>query len=592
MSKITERLAALRAELQKHHLDAWYISGTDPHNSEYLPERWLTRAYISGFTGSFGKVVVTKDKALLWTDTRYFLQAEEQLQGTGIEMKKLRVPDAVSPENWLAQHLPSGSRVGVDGQTVSIQTFRQIHSALAEKEIELVKTPDFFDAIWKNRPENPSDPVFELATKFAGKSRGDKLALVQQKLDATGADFQVITMLDELAWFFNLRGADIAYNPVFLGFGLVGKNNSRLFADSKKINPELAETLKKEGIELQDYNAFYAFLNSIQNKKILIDGATASYSVFEALQKNNEIMEHTSVISHLKAQKNSTEIDGFKNAMKKDGVALVEFLYWLNKNIGKTEITEYSIGRKLAEFRGRQNDFMGESFPPIVGYKHHGAIVHLSVGPDNALPVEKEGILLFDSGGQYLDGTTDITRTVAVGEITEQQKTDFTIVLKGMIALTEAVFPEGTKGCHLDILARKPMWEQGMNYGHGTGHGVGHFLNVHEGPMAIRQEYNPNSIYPGMVMSNEPAFYRQGEYGIRTENMMVCVERETTAYGRFFGFETLTLCPIDTKLIKTDLLSEEEKSWINRYHKKVNAELKPLLGAEFHLLLDQQTREI
>jgi len=298
------------------------------------------------------------------------------------------------------------------------------------------------------------------------------------------------------------------------------------------------------------------------------------------------------LISILKSRKNDTELKGFKSAMVKDGVALVEFLFWLKSHIGKSKITEYEIGRKLAEFRSKQINFKGESFPPIVGYKSHGAIVHLNVGPEDALPVEADGILLFDSGGQYLDGTTDVTRTVAIGEISDQQKTDFTLVLKGMILLTQAVFPVGTKGCHLDILARKPMYENGMNYGHGTGHGVGHFLNVHEGPMAIRAEYNPNAIEPGNVMSNEPAFYREGEYGIRTENMMVCVVKEKTEFGQFLGFETLTLCPIDTTLINVELVSARERMWLNEYHKKVNKLLKPLLKPEFHQFLDELTAEI
>ena len=324
----------------------------------------------------------------------------------------------------------------------------------------------------------------------------------------------------------------------------------------------------------------------------MIDPQSANSLIYNSLAVNNEIIEQPSLISLAKARKNSVELNGFRQAMKKDGVALVEFLFWLKSNIGQNRITEYEIGRKLADFRSKQSNFKGESFPPIVGYKNHGAIVHLSVGPDDALFVEPKGILLFDSGGQYLDGTTDITRTVALGPITGQQKLDYTLVLKGMISLSLAEFPLGTKGCHLDILARKPLWENGMNYGHGTGHGVGHFLNVHEGPMSIRQEYNEHKIEPGMVMSNEPAFYREGEYGIRTENMMVCVEKEETEFGRFLGFETLTLCPIDTSLILPKLLSKREKEWLNSYHKKVNETLNLLLSKRYHKFLDELTEEI
>jgi Xaa-Pro aminopeptidase len=592
MNIVQQRLAALRNEMQNQGLDAWYISGTDPHSNEYLPERWQTRSFISGFTGSFGMIVVTKEEAGLWTDTRYFIQAANQLKDSGIIMLKLRVPDAVSPETWLFEKLNKGNRVGIDAQTISVAGYRNLQKVLAEKEIELVKTPDLFESIWENRPQISSDKNFELEIGFAGLSRKEKQSQLAENLRKTGADYHVVSMLDELAWLLNLRGSDINYNPVFTGFGLVGKDENYLFINKTKIPSELYKTLENEGVCINDYDAFYTFLSEMKGKKIFVDSSTANFSIYNSLKGFNEIIEGTSLISILKSRKNDTELNGFKMAMIKDGVALVEFLFWLKSNIGKTKITEYEIGRKLAEFRSKQSNFKGESFTPIVGYKSHGAIVHLSVGPDDAFQVESEGILLFDSGGQYLDGTTDITRTVAVGQVSEQQKIDFTLVLKGMISLTLAEFPLGTKGCHLDILARKPLWENGMNYGHGTGHGVGHFLNVHEGPMAIRQEYNPNAIEQGMVMSNEPAFYREGEYGIRTENMMVCVEKEKTAYGQFLGFETLTVCPIDTTLINMDLFSARERMWLNDYHKKVNELLKPLLKLELHQFLDELTAEI
>ncbi len=592
MNNIRKRIAALRNEMKILGLDALYISGTDLHSSEYLPEMWQTRSFISGFTGSYGIVVITSNEAGLWTDTRYFIQAEEQIMGSGITMHKLRVPDAVSPENWLAGTLVSGNKVGIDTQTISVSGFRNLQKTLAKKGIELVAVPDLFEMIWKNRPQFPQDKIFNFDTTFAGYSRKDKQIQIAEKLNSLNADFHVITMLDELAWQFNLRGSDISYNPVFMGFGLVGNNESYLFVDQAKIPVEMIELLENEEVSVKDYNEFYFFLSEIKNRRILLDPLTANYKVFQALSKNNEIIEDTSLISKSKALKNETELKGFRAAMLKDGIALVEFLFWLKLNIGKRIVTEYEIGRKLNEFRSKQSNFKDESFPPIVGYKHHGAIVHLSVGPDDALSVEPEGILLFDSGGQYLDGTTDITRTVALGEVTEQQKRDYTLVLKGMISLTTAKFPLGTKGCHLDILARQPLWENGLNYGHGTGHGVGHFLSVHEGPMAIRQEYNEHQIEPGMVMSNEPAFYREGEYGIRTENMIVCVELEKTRFGQFLGFETLTVCPIDTSLIIPELLSEREKNWLNDYHKKVYELLKPLLKSELHDFLHDLTKRI
>lgn len=592
MNTIQYRISVLRAEMGKLNLDACYISGTDPHLSEYLPAHWQTRLFISGFTGSYGMVVVTMDEVGLWTDSRYFLQAEEQLEGTGILMNKLRVSNAVLPEVWLTQKLSAGSCVGIDAQTISVVGFKNLKNILAEKKIDLVQTPDLFETIWHNRPQISSNSIFELGLQFAGVSRKEKQTQIANCLKETGTDYHVVSMLDELAWLYNLRGSDVSYNPVFTGFGLVGENESYLFVDKDKLPGELFSKLQNEGVVLKGYSEFYLFLNGIKNKKVFVDGSTANYSIFSSLNETNEIVNGTSIVAKLKALKNKTELEGFRLAMKKDGAALIGFYAWLKMNIGRTEISEFDIGQKLDEFRSKQKDFKGESFPPIVGYKEHGAIVHLSVGEEDALPVEADGILLFDSGAQYLDGTTDITRTVALGKVTEQQKHDYTLVLKGMIALTEVKFPYGTKGCHLDVLARKALWGNGMNYGHGTGHGVGHFLNVHEGPVAIRQELNDNLIEPGMVMSNEPAFYRKGEYGIRTENMMVCVEGEKTGFGQFLGFETLTLCPIDTTLINRKLLAKDEIEWINNYHKKVNYKLKPLIKQELHEFLNNLTKEI
>ncbi len=593
MNEIRQRVKALRLEMLKQNLDAYYVSGTDPHSSEYLPARWKTREFLTGFTGSYGMVVVTQEEAGLWTDTRYFLQAEEQLKGSGIKMFKLRIPGAVSPENWLAKKLPEGSKVGIDPQSVTIDGFRSFENILQEKGITLQKTTDLLDKIWEERPEIPEDKVFELDVKYAGLSRKDKKDIIVSELRKYNADYHIVSMLDELAWLFNLRGSDVNYNPVFTGYGVVGKNDMLLFADKSKIPFDIQQQLEKERIIVNNYDEFFPWLSELRKKNIFIDPSTANFSIYEALEKGGNLFaEGTSIVALLKARKGKVELEGFHKAMIKDGVALVEFLSWLKQNIGKEKITEYSFGRKLAEFRAKQDDFKGESFPPIVGYKSHGAMVHLIVGPDDALPVEQEGVILFDSGGQYLQGTTDITRTVALGEITERQKKDFTLVLKGMIGLTLAVFPVGTKGCHLDILARKALWENGINYGHGTGHGVGHFLNVHEGPMAIRQEFNPNTIDPGMVLSNEPAMYREGQYGIRTENMIVCVEKEETEFGKFLGFDTLTLCPIDTTLIDISLLTPEEIDWINDYHQRVRTELMPFMNEELQSFLLEITKQI
>jgi Xaa-Pro aminopeptidase len=592
MNTIQNRIEALRLAMKQQNVDAWYISGTDPHSNEYLPKRWQTREFISGFTGSNGIVVVTKTDAALWTDSRYFLQAEQQLAGTGISMKKLHLPDSVLPEIWLTQKLESGSRVGIDGESVSVAGFKNLRNTLAEKKIELLIIPDLLNEIWEDRPLPVDDSIFELELKFAGVSRREKQAVVAEKLKEKGAGYHVVAMLDELAWLFNLRGSDIAYNPVFIGFGLISERENYLFVDQQKLPEQLTNKLQNEGIIIKNYFEFYSFLKEQKGTKIYLDPNTTNYSIFDVLKEKNEIVTGTSIIATLKAVKNNTELAGIKNAMIKDGVAMVEFHVWLKENAGESEITEFVAGQKLREFRAKQNNFIDESFPPIVGYKAHGAIVHLSAGKDDALPIEADGILLFDSGAQYRSGTTDITRTVALGKVTEQQKLDYTYVLKGMINLTLAKFPQGTKGCHLDILARKSLWENGLDYGHGTGHGVGHFLNVHEAQMSIRKECAENMILRGMVTSNEPAFYREGEYGIRTENLMVCVECEETEFGKFLGFETLTLCPIDTSLIQLELLAFKEKEWLNNYHRLVNKKLKPLLPKELHAFLDDSTKEI
>ena len=591
-TEIKQRLTALRVEMRKLGIDAWYISGTDPHSSEYLPKRWETREYISGFTGSYGLVAVTLEKAALWTDSRYFLQAADELQGTGIEMMKMRVADAVSPETWLSRNLPAGSKVGLDAKSLTVDAFRSLQKGFLKKDIELVETPDLLEAIWEDRPAAPDDKVFELDVKYAGVARPEKQQKIAGELAGVGAGFHVVSMLDELAWLYNLRGSDVPYNPVFTAFAVIGKNESILFVDPEKIDSELKSKLEADGVTLKDYTTFYSYLAEIKGKTIFIDPSTLNFAAYSALAGKNEIVEGTSLVAIQKAIKNETELKGFRNAMKKDGVALVECLHWLKDTIGKTTITDYEFGNKLAEFRAKQEGFKGESFPPIVGYKSRGALVHLHIGADDALPLEADGVVLFDSGGQYIDGTTDITRTVALGPVSDQFKTDFTLTLKGMIGLTQAKFPYGVKGCHLDILARQALWENGMNYGHGTGHGVGHFLNVHEGPMAIRLEYNENLMLPGQVLSNEPAFYREGQYGLRTENMMVCVERETTEFGRFLGFDTLTLCPIDTTLIKVDLLTDKERKWLNDYHQWVNDQLKPLLNDKYHKFLDELTAKI
>jgi Xaa-Pro aminopeptidase len=579
--------------MQYQGLNAFVVFGTDPHLSEYLPDHWKTRPFISGFMGSAGIVIITTEKAALWTDSRYFLQAENELSGTGIELVKMRTPGYPEPTEWLKINLKEGSTVGTDKWCISVSQFSQMQESLIQEGIQFLGCSDLLDGIWDKRPPLPHQSVYEHKLKFACRSRKEKIALINRELEKSGADFQIITALDDLAWTFNLRGNDVECNPVFLAYAIVSKKQAILFIDNEKLSAEIREKLEFDEIQIQDYLGIADFLQNIPKEtRILIDPNQTNQAIFEYIPANCKVIQQLSIPCQLKAIKSEDEIRNIRQAMRKDGVAMVEFLYWLENNLGKIPVTEFTIAEKLIEFRSQQSDYKGISFFPIVGYKEHGAIVHFHVSPDNALPVKKDGFLLFDSGGQYLDGTTDITRSVALSELSSQQKKDFTLVLKGMISLTLAKFPLNTRGYHLDILARKDMWKHGLNYGHGTGHGVGYFLNVHEGPMSIRQEFNDRVIEAGMVLSNEPAFYRLGEYGLRTENMIVCLKDETTEFGEFLRFDTLTLCPIDTKAIDKSLLLPEETEWLNSYHQMVYRELKPMLRAELQDFLKEQTKPL
>jgi Xaa-Pro aminopeptidase len=590
---IRNRISTLRQKMQEKGLDAYLVYGTDPHMGEYLPEFWQTRSFISGFTGSAGMVVVGLDKAALWTDSRYFLQAEEQLAGTGIELVKMRTPGHPEPAQWLKMNLPKGAVAGTDEWCVSINQFAAMQQQLAQSGMALTATGDLLNEIWDNRPPLPDSPVYEHELKYACTSRKDKIGSVCRELEKLGANRQIITALDDLAWTFNLRGTDVECNPLFVAYASVSAEETVLFVDSKKLPAKLKAKLEAEGIEIREYTQWIDYLQQLPGTaNVLVDPDRTNRAILNHIPAHCNIVEGLSIPCRLKAIKTEGEIEHIREAMRKDGVALVEFLHWIENSLGQVPVTEYTVAEKLTEFRAKQPGFKGISFFPIVGYKAHGAIVHFHVSADNALPVEKDGFLLFDSGGQYLDGTTDTTRTIALGGLTPRQKCDFTLVLKGMIALSRAKFPVGTRGYHLDILARNDLWQHGLNYGHGTGHGVGYFLNVHEGPMSIRQEMNDQAIEAGMVLSDEPALYRLGEYGLRTENMLVCVNDGSTAHGDFLRFDTLTLCPIDTKAIDKSLLSRDETEWLNNYHQRVYNELSPLLPDGLKTFLNELTRAI
>ncbi len=590
---IKTRISDLRIEMQKNSLDAYLIYGTDPHLSEYLPDHWQTRPFISGFTGSAGMVIICQGKAALWTDSRYFLQAEEQLSGTGIELMKMRTPGFPEPAEWLKANLEKGATVGTDEWCISVNQFVSMQNSLSESGILLKESGDLLDKIWTDRPALPQSPVYEHEIRYACTDRQAKNENICNELEKSGANMQIITALDDLAWTFNLRGSDVECNPVFLAYGCISFEETILFIEDGKLSPELKNTLIAEGIQIYNYTGITNYLLDLAHHvRILFDPDRTNQAIIKYIPKESTLIEGLSIPCRLKAIKSEAEIANIRQSMRKDGVAMVEFLNWIENNLGKVPVTEYTVAEKLIEFRAKQPEFKGISFFPIVGYKEHGAIVHFHVSEENALQVEKDGFLLFDSGGQYLDGTTDITRTIALSELTDRQKKDFTLVLKGMISLTLAKFPVNTRGYHLDILARKDLWQHRINYGHGTGHGVGYFLNVHEGPMSIRQEFNDRVIETGMVLSNEPAMYRLGEYGLRTENMIVCVNDKSSEFGDFLGFETLTLCPIDTRAIDKSLMNQEEINWLNSYHETVYQELSPMLNEELKVFLEKQTRAI
>jgi len=585
---IRERIDRLRQSMKEFGIDAYYVSGTDPHQSEDLPDHWQYRKFIAGFTGSMGMVVITANEAALWTDSRYFLQATEELKGSGIELMKLRVEGTPSPDEWLGSRLPPGSITVTDARCMSFNQYRSFRNSLKKNKIELLNANDLLASIWTDREPIPRTPVFEHDLHYTGLSRSEKIHLIRRQFQKSGANATLICALDDLAWTFNLRGGDVNCNPVFIAYGLITDHSVSLYIYPEKIPAEIGVKLKNEGISIRPYEAVFEALHLLKGK-ILIDPDRTNQALTESLPAHTEITEQVSIPAMLKAIKSPTELDHIRQTMKKDGLAMVDFLYWIDQTIGKQEISDYDIALKLDHFRSLQEGFLGASFPPIIGFKETGAVVHRRVSKENAVPVVREGILLVDSGGQYLSGTTDITRTITLAEPTQQQKEDFTLALKGMINLTLACFPAGLRGCNLDLLARKAMWDQGINYGHGTSHGVGFFLNVHEGPMSIRMEYNEHPIRPGMVLSNEPGIYREGLYGVRTENMMVCVERKKTSFGQFYGFETLTLCPIDLKLTDRKLMTQKEIEWINDYHKQCYNELSPVLTKEKRSFLKSLT---
>lgn len=579
--------------MEREGLDAYIISGTDPHNSEYLPEAWQQREWISGFTGSFGTVVITMTDAGLWTDTRYFIQAEKELTGTGIQMHKLRVPDAVDYPQWLAQVLKPDSKVGIDDFCMSVKEVEHLKEVLSPCRISVVEKTDLLGEIWLDRPALPQSPFFTLNKECSGADAREKIQGIRDFLKENGSDYIFFSCLDEIAWLYNIRGRDIAYNPLVISYAIIGREKAWLFVNPFKISPAISSALEKENIETRDYHHLFLFLDELKtDATFMADPNTLNAAVFRKLKTRFTVKECTSPVILKKAVKNQTEIAGFRKACVKDGIAMTRFLYWLEQNIGKQVITECSAAAALGKFRAECPDYISDSFHTISAYGKNAALPHYSATAESDTLLEKKGLYLVDSGGQYIYGTTDITRTIPLGELTEAEQKDYTLVLKGMIALDRCIFPQGTTGANIDIVARQPLWSNCQNYGHGTGHGIGHFLCVHEGPQDIRQTWKNQPLLPGMVTSDEPAMYREGSHGVRHENIILCKEVAKNEYGIWYGFETLTLCHFDVSGIEIKLLNQEEKDWLNAYHKKVYDILSPHLPPEERKWLQEKTRKI
>ncbi|MFP4442579.1 MAG: aminopeptidase P family protein [Spirochaetia bacterium] len=588
---IENRIEKFRLLLQERGLHGYIINGTDPHQSEYPPERWRTRAWISGFTGSAGTVVVTRTAAGLWTDSRYHLAAEKQIQDTGINLYRSGNQGVPGYDDWLLENCSSGQKIGFDGASFSVAQYRSLSEKLNEKDITVEAGEDLIGEIWDDRPPLPGGDAFLMATEYTGRERSEKINDVRAFMNRKDAQVYITADLPGIAWLLNLRGTDVAYNPLLLAYAAVLPDEVILFTDAAKFSPGDVEILEGDGVFIQPYEAMEKFAASLKKgTAVYFSPGSLSMNLYRLIPEGCVKKEGNDPVTDLKAVKTKTEIEGIKRCMIREGVALTKFFHWFYKAVPEGNVTELSAQAKLKEIRSAGENYRGESFEAISAFGEHGAIVHYAPDAESDGAVKGTGIYLLDSGAHYMDGTTDITRTVAVGKAGAKQKRDYTLVLKGHIALSEAVFPQGTSGNQLDILARQHLWNSRMNYGHGTGHGVGHYLNVHEGPQGISPK-NGTPLKPGMVTSNEPGLY-PGSYGIRIENLILTVEDKKTEYGQFYRFETLTLFPYDRNLIDTALLSGSELDRINGYHKEVYRALSPhLKGAELELL-KEMTREL
>ena len=586
-----DKLLELRKIMNIKGINHYIITSSDPHQSEYVAEYYKGRAYISGFTGSAGTLLVSEDSAKLWTDGRYFIQAENQLKGTGIDLMKMNEKGYPTLNEWIENNVNENENVGFYGSCYSCNDYKKLLEISRKNKFNIAMEEDLLQQVWENRPSLPSDEIFLHDSKFAGKTASEKIKEVREKMEKLKAENYIISSLDDIAWLFNIRGTDVKFTPVAISYALISKTKAKLYIDINKVNTKVKENLNSEGIEIIDYSLIIYDIKEIKDS-ILIDPAKTNARIYSNINPEVKIIEGTNITTTLKAIKNKVEISNIEKSQVRDGVVMVKFIKWLRENIGKEKITEISSTNKLSALRATAENSKGDSFESIAGYKDHAAMMHYSATEESNYELKEEGLFLLDSGGQYLDGTTDITRTFALGNLTDEEKKNYTLVLKGHIGLAKAKFLKGANGSTLDILARKPLWDEGLDYKCGTGHGVGFFLSVHEGPQGIRPYGNTVTLEPGMIITNEPGVYKEGKYGIRIENTLLVVKDRETESGEFYKFDTISYCPIDLNAVVVDMLTEEEKNWLNNYHKTVFEKLNSYLSKDEVEFLKQETREI
>lgn len=587
MSNIIDRVEKLRCFMKEHNQSAFIVVSSDPHSSEYVADCWKSREWISGFDGSAGTVVVTEEKALLWTDSRYWLAAEKALAGTGFELMKEGLCDTPTITEWLLGNLPAGATVGIDGTVCSIAEVKAWNGELSAGDIHIDASCDPFATIWEGRPAIPLGMAEMFPVEYSGEEAAGKIERLRSFMKAKGVEGMMVTMLDEVAWLTNLRGNDVEYNPVLVAYMMVTAESATLFIKEEKLTAEIKEYLASQGISTAPYDAVWEHLSAYSNGNILINPARCNRAVLENLNPATAVIFNDSPVAAMKAVKNSTEVKGFENAMLCEGVAMVKLLYWLQNTVGQEEITELDVDRKLTSLRAEEPSFRGLSFSTIAAYGENAAIVHYEPMIEENATVYARGFLLLDCGGQYTGGTTDITRTIPLGVLTDEEKESYTRVLRGHISLAMAKFPKGTCGTQLDVLARQWLWQAGENYLHGTGHGVGHFLNVHEGPHQIRMNNMPAHLLPGMTVTNEPGLYKAGRFGIRIENTMIVKPFCEGEFGEFYALEPLTLCPIDKTPIVPELLGDDAREYLNKYHAMVFEKLSPYFNGEILEFLER-----